>query len=112
MDKPTPKERLQHVLDSISRIRTFMQDISLEIFTTNILLQNGVKYEFLIIGEAIRHIDQDILDKYEYPWHIPRPFRNYIIHAYHEIKIDRICFATQYLGDLEEIMRAILKNEF
>lgn len=67
MDKPTPKERVQHVLDSITSIRSFMEHITFEMFSSDKLLQNGVKYEFLIIGEAIRHIDQDILDKYEYP---------------------------------------------
>ena len=89
-----------------------MNGVTLEAFSENVLLQNGVKYEFLIIGESIRHIDQSMLEKYEYPWHIPKSFRNYIIHAYHGIKIERIYFATQDLESLEETMKSILKNEF
>ncbi|MBP7509590.1 MAG: DUF86 domain-containing protein [Prolixibacteraceae bacterium] len=112
MDKPTPKERVQHVLDSITSIRSFMEHITFEMFSSDKLLQNGVKYEFLIIGEAIRHIDQDILDKYEYPWHIPRSFRNYIAHHYHGIKIELIFLATSDLHDLENVMMLIRRNEF
>jgi len=112
MDKPTPVERIEHILAAISSIREFMNDATLESFEVDVMLQSAVKYKFLIIGEAIRYVDQSILDKYPYPWHIPRSFRNYIIHAYHGIKIDRIYFATQDLGDLEKAMTAILRSEF
>jgi len=112
MDKPTPVERIQHVLSAIANIREFMDDTSLEAFTSDELLQSAVKFQFLIIGEATRHIDQSILDKYPFPWHIPMSFRNYIIHSYHGIKIDRIYFATTDLSELEEVMRSIIKGEF
>src|SRR6187399_1268610 len=112
MDKPTPVERIQHILSAIANIREFMEDASLETFASDELVQSAVKFQFLIIGEATRHIDQSILDKYPFPWHIPMSFRNYIIHSYHGIKIDRIYFATTDLKDLEEVMQSIIKGEF
>ena len=80
MGKPVPKERLEHILNAITRIKEFVADINEEDFLNDIQVQSAVQYQFLIIGEAIRSVDNDILEKYPYPWHIPCSFRNYIIH--------------------------------
>lgn len=90
MDKPTPKERIEHVLKAIATIHEFTDRSSAEVFSTDDKLQSAVLFQFLIIGEAIRHVDGTILDRYAYAWHIPRSFRNFIIHEYHGIKMDRI----------------------
>jgi uncharacterized protein with HEPN domain len=112
MDKPTPKDRVEHVLNSIKSISKFMDGANQEVFAADIKLQSAVLYQFLIIGEAIRHIDDSILSKYAYPWHIPRSFRNFIIHEYHGIKMERIYYAANDLGELKKVMALILKNEF
>lgn len=112
MDKPTPKERLEHIRNAIHLIRDFVADIDEEGFLDDIKLQSAVQYQFLIIGEAVRHIDESILVKYDYPWHIPRSFRNFIIHVYHGIRMERIYYATQDLDELEKQIELILKNEF
>lgn len=112
MDKPTPKERLEHVLEAIGLIRQFVAGVDEPVFMQNSMIQSAVQYQFLVIGEAVRHIDERILAKYNYPWHIPRSFRNFIIHAYHGIKMERIYFATQNLNPLENEIKNILDNEF
>jgi len=112
MDKPIPKERAEHILDAIQLIRDFVNGLDEATFLTDIKIQSAVQFQFLIIGEAIRYIDDDILAKYNYPWHIPRSFRNFIIHVYHGVKMERIYYATQDLGELEKQVKLILKNEF
>ena len=112
MDKPTPKERAEHILESIKLIRDFTKDVDETSFLTDIKIQSAVQYQFLIIGEAIRYIDDGILSRYNYPWHIPRSFRNFIIHVYHGVKMERIYYATQDLDELENQIKLILKNEF
>ncbi len=112
MDKPTPKERVKSILNAIRLIRQFVEGEDEISFSKDIKLQSAVQYQFLIIGEAIRHIDDEILAKYNYPWHIPRSFRNFIIHVYHGIKVERIYYATQDLNGLEEQINRILTNEF
>lgn len=112
MDKPTPKERVAHILNAIQLIRQFVDGVDEASFLKDIKVQSAVQYQFLIIGEAIRHIDDEILAKYDYPWHIPRSFRNFIIHVYHDIKMERIYYATQDLTELEMLVQEILKNEF
>ena len=112
MDKPTPKERAEHILEAIQLIREFVAGINEAAFLKDIKIQSAVQYQFLIIGEAIRYMDDDILAKYNYPWHIPRSFRNFIIHVYHGVKMERIYYATQDLDALEKQIKLILKNEF
>jgi uncharacterized protein with HEPN domain len=112
MDKPTPKERIIHILDATALIKEFVQDVNEQEFTSDVKLHSAVQFQFLIIGEAIKHIDLEILEKYDYPWHIPRAFRNFIIHVYHGIKLERIYYAAQDLDSLEAQMQAVLQNEF
>lgn len=112
MDKPTPKERAEHILEAIQLIREFVAGINEAAFLKDIKIQSAVQYQFLIIGEAIRYVDDNILAKYNYPWHIPRSFRNFIIHVYHGVKIERIYYATRDLDELEKQIKLILKNEF
>jgi uncharacterized protein with HEPN domain len=112
MDKPTPRERIEHILEAISLIREFVSDMNEEQFLKDVKVQSAVQFQFLIIGEAVRHIEDRITAKYDYPWHIPRSFRNFIIHVYHGIKLERIYYATQDLESLEKQLNAILENEF
>ena len=112
MGKPTPKERIEHVLEAIRLIKEFIVDVDETQFLEDVKIQSAVQYQFLIIGEAIRHIDNGILEKYNYPWHIPRTFRNFIIHVYHGIKMERIYYAAQDLDGLENELVEILNNEF
>lgn len=61
MDKPTPKERLIHILEALEAIRAFMRDVNEEDFLADIKLQCAVQYQFLIVGEAIGQIDAVLL---------------------------------------------------
>ncbi|MBK7604387.1 MAG: DUF86 domain-containing protein [Saprospiraceae bacterium] len=112
MDKPTSIERVQHILDAIQLIGQFVEGENEVTFVKDVKLQSAVQYQFLIIVEAIKHIDNGILLKYNYPWHIPRSFRNFIIHVYHGIKMERIYYATQDLKELKAQLNKILENEF
>lgn len=110
--KVQTKQRVEHILEAIRLIRDFMNGVRISTFLKDIKLQYAVQYQFLIIGEAVGNIDEVLLEKYKYPWHIPRSFRNFIIHEYHDVKMDRIYYATQDLAELEKKVRLILKNEF
>ena len=106
MNKPTPKERLEHIRGSILKIKSFVKNLSTDDFLSDILVQNAVLYQFIIIGEAIRHVDKSILDKYQYPWHIPRSFRNFLAHEYHKIRLESVYNAANDLDELLQTMRS------
>jgi uncharacterized protein with HEPN domain len=112
MNKPTTKERLEHIRGAIFKIKSFVEDLTVDEFLSDIIRQNAVLYQFIIIGEAIRHVDKAIIDRYPYPWHIPRSFRNFIAHEYHEINMERVYIAANDLDELLKIIELILSREF
>jgi len=112
MDRSSSKSRVEHVAKAIQLIRSFVDDVPEKDFLIDIKLQSAVQYQFLVIGEAIKYIDDDILDKYDYPWHIPRSFRNFIIHEYHGVRMERIYYAAKDLDGLNKQVIQILENEF
>ncbi|MBC7914651.1 MAG: DUF86 domain-containing protein [Pyrinomonadaceae bacterium] len=112
MDSSASKLRLHHILEGIEKIEIFKANLSEENFLSDAKTQSAILYQFLIIGEAVRHIDIHVLEKYPFPWHIPKSFRNYIAHEYHKVKLERVFIACGDLEDLKETVKLILKNEF
>jgi uncharacterized protein with HEPN domain len=105
--------RFLHIQEAISSIRVFCQGRSPEEFRVDDLLFSAVLQKILVIGESVSRIDKDILDKYEYPWHKPRAFRNFIAHEYFQIKPERIWETIECdLISLEIIVNIIIKTEF
>ncbi len=111
MDKIALTERVIHIFNAIGLIENFVDEISEGIFLKDVKLQSAVQYQFLIIGEAVKYIDHTALEQYPYPWHIPRSFRNFIIHEYHGVKMERIFYASKDLQLLKTQIRLILENE-
>jgi uncharacterized protein with HEPN domain len=112
MDKPSNKQRIVHILNAIILIEDFISKVDETNFLNDVKLQSAVQYQFLILGEATQYIDDDILKKYKYPWHIPKSFRNFIIHEYHGVKMERIYYAAKDLQGLKIQIQLILQNEF
>lgn len=110
-DKPTQKERIEHILAAISNIKVFMKDISLEAFAENQLLQSAVKWNFVVIGEAIWNVDQAIVEKHSIPSQDPKSFLNYFLESHDEVMVERTYIAIQDLEELENTLSFILKND-
>lgn len=106
-------QRLLHIHEAIFSIHKFCQDKTLENFREDDLLFSAVLQKFLIIGESVAKIDQNLLDKYTYPWYKPRAFRNFIAHEYFHIRPERIWDTIHNnLNGLDEMIRIILKDEY
>lgn len=107
------RERLEHIAEAISAIQNFIEGHTKETFLTNLVLINATLFQFSIIGEAIVHVDNDILEKYGYPWYKVRAFRNFIVHEYHAIEF-RVVWETanKDLPELNKMIEVILENEF
>jgi len=107
------KERLCQVQKAISNIERFLHRVDANIFIENDLIHSAVLMQFIIIGEAIVHVDESILAKYDYPWYKVRAFRNLIAHQYFNIKISAVWEITQReLPDLKTMIDNILQEEF
>lgn len=107
------QERIMHIQKAIYEIETFTFNVSKEAFLNDNLLSSAVLFQFSVIGEAIIHVETSLLDKYVYPWHQVRTFRNLISHEYFNIKLDAVWdIILNDLPDLKQIIETILKNEF
>jgi len=107
----TNKERLEHILDAIKNINSFVGDVGKEDFLSDVVMQSAVLYQFAVIGEAVVNIDSELLDKYSYPWHYVRSFRNFILHEYHAIEMWVIWDTViNDLPELKKIIEIIIKE--
>src|SRR3982751_494266 len=102
-NKSTSRQRLQHIIEAISLIEGFVKGFSKQSFLDNAIVINAVLFQFAVIGEAIWHVDNAILDKYKYPWYKVRAFRNFILHEYHSIEF-RVVWDT-VKKDLPELKK-------
>ena len=109
----TGKERLIHILEAIKEIETYTRNTTQEYFLNDSILINATLFQFAVIGEAVNHIENEILDKYEYPWYQVRGFRNFILHEYHAIEF-RIIWESinKDLPDLKKMIETILISEY
>jgi len=107
------KERLDHILYAIDKIEEYTESSNLEDFETNSMLHDAVLLQLLIIGEAIGNIDNKVLEKFDYPWHLARSFRNYIAHKYFGINLEQAWnTVVNDLPNLKEMISSIINQEF
>ncbi len=82
---------VEDILKAIERIRAYVGNTSFEEFRRNDLLLAAVERKFIVIGEAVRHIPNEITSSYpSIPWRQMADMRNLIAHVYWEL-IRRIC---------------------
>lgn len=107
------RKRLEHIERSIAEIQDYVEGIDVHVFCENDMLNNAVLLKFIIIGEAIVHVEKEKLDKYDYPWYKVRSFRNMIAHEYFNIKLSAVWeIIKKDLPHLQSVIRNILTEEF
>ena len=106
-------ERLKHIRSAIGDIERFVSGKTENDFLEDDLLQSALLYQFSVIGEAVVHIDDGIIDKYSYPWYKVRAFRNLISHEYFNIRLEAVWeIIDKDLPGLKSMIDTILKEEF
>jgi len=107
------KNRLEHMIEAIIAIEKFSKNEDSVSFCENEMLNNSILLQFIIIGEAIVHVEDRILKKYDYPWYKIRSFRNMIAHEYFNIKLPAVWEIIQKdLPELKTILQQVLAKEF
>ena len=110
--KITIQQRLEHILVAIEKIEHYCNSVKLNKFLENEMLLDAVLHQFMIIGEAMVNIDNDVLSNYEYPWHLPRSFRNFIAHEYFGINLEKVWNTVNIdIPVLKKVIENIYKNE-
>jgi uncharacterized protein with HEPN domain len=106
-------KRLQHIEHAITDIEKYIANEDIHSFCKNDILHDTVMLQFIIIGESINHVENGMLEKYNYPWYKVRSFRNLIAYEYFNIKLTAVWqVIVADLPKLKEIIQTILKKEF
>lgn len=97
---PTIRDRLQHILDSIVHIESFLQGgFSIQ----NEMQASAIFYKLMVIGEACRHIPSDFRKEFsDISWVRMLGLRNVLAHEYFQLDEVRIQHAIATLPALKE----------
>lgn len=101
--------RIHDILNSIIKIQSYLEGLSLVTFKKN----NLVIRNFEIIGEASKHVPLRIRQKHSHiPWLQMSDMRNLLIHEYFGVDLQTVWFtAKKYLPqvrvDLESLVSQI-----
>jgi len=112
MSKRNPDVYLQDIMESIEHIEEYLDGIDENEFYQNSEKQDAVLRRLEIIGEAVKHISDEVRAEYEkVPWRKIAGMRDIIIHEYFGITLSMIWVVTQRdLLDLKSRIQKIIKD--
>jgi uncharacterized protein with HEPN domain len=103
---------LRHIIDAIGKIEKYLSGVSEESFVINSLVQDGVIRQLEIIGEATRHLSNEIKQMDDaVPWQDISDMRNKLIHDYFGVDIDTVWItAKEDIPVIKKQIEVIIKN--
>ncbi|MCA1790609.1 MAG: DUF86 domain-containing protein [Thioalkalivibrio sp.] len=88
-----PRDRLylQHILDAILRIGTYLEDLDREEFDRSSLVQDAVIRQLQIIGEASKRLSEELKRwRSSIPWRQVTGMRDKLTHDYMGVDLDAV----------------------
>lgn len=107
------KAYLKHILDTISDVEKFMENVTQGAFFTNKEKQYAVLRGLEIIGEAAKNLSKELKAKYgEVPWKDIAGMRNKLIHEYFGVKLELVWETVKKkLPELKKQISEILEEQ-
>lgn len=101
---------LKHILDAISKIDFYLQNVTEEIFTQQSLIQDGVIRQLEIIGEAVKRMSINLRSQQPHiPWQDIAGMRDKLIHDYFGVDIEKVWLTVKEdIPALEAAIREML----
>lgn len=100
------------ILNALDRITLFTKDMTYESFVADEKTTNAVIFNFLVIGEAVKLLPEDVINSHpNVPWRQIAGMRDKLTHAYFSIDYELVwktvtsilpAFRTTILTILEE----------
>jgi uncharacterized protein with HEPN domain len=111
-EKPDDKERLNHIIESIDRIKKFTDGMGYDEFAGNEMAQFAVIKNFEIIGEAAYHLTDELKGKHlEIEWEKIQAFRHILVHDYYRINLEIVWKSKENkIDNLRRTITEILKE--
>jgi uncharacterized protein with HEPN domain len=102
--------RLRDIAEALERIRPYCDGLTFEQFSEDSRTVEAVQFNFIVIGEAARHLPDDLVAQHPgLPWAEMRGLRNIVTHAYFAVSLE-ILWQTisSDLPPLEPAIQALL----
>jgi uncharacterized protein with HEPN domain len=81
--------RIKHILDAIEKIMRYTAAMTFEQFAADEKTVDAVIRNFLVIGEATRHVpDQVRTSAAVIPWKLMEGMRHILVHDYDAVRLD------------------------
>jgi uncharacterized protein with HEPN domain len=99
-------------LESIGHIQRFLEGVSEDEFYKNVEKQDAVLRRLEIIGEAVKHLPDEIREDHpDIPWRQIAGMRDIIIHEYFGITLEMVwVVATEDILDLKAKVEEIIES--
>ena len=112
MSKRKPDVYLQDILESIEHIQRFLDGVSEDEFYENVEKQDAVLRRLEIIGEAVKHLPEEIREDHpNIPWRQIAGMRDMIIHEYFGITLEMVwVVASEDIFDLKTKVEGIIES--
>lgn len=103
---------LQHILDAIARIESYLDQIDEDQFYATPLRQDGVIRQIEIIGEATKHLSLSLTKQNPHvPWSDLSRMRDKLIHQYFGVDVTTVWLtATEDLPVLRHDIEIIIAS--
>ena len=104
--------RIEHILEAISKIERYTAGLSEETFIRQDMTVDAVVRNFQVIGEAARHVPDDVQARYlEVPWSLMQGMRHILVHDYFTVKLNIVWRTIQQsLPPLVQPLQRILRD--
>jgi len=101
---------LDDILESIKKIEEYTHDLSEEEFSRNTETQDAVLRRLAIIGEAVKHLPEDLKEKHkQIPWKQIAGARDIFVHEYFGVGIERVWGTIhEDLSKLKEVVKKLV----
>jgi uncharacterized protein with HEPN domain len=113
MTERTIRDYLQDILDTIESCELFIEGMDFDEFVSDEKTTFAVRHALEIIGEAVKHIPDEIRTKYpSIPWRKIAGTRDVMIHAYFGVDLDVVWkTANERLPELKKEIEKILEEK-